>query len=270
MDSNILKLDKLVKKVLEEEMDRADKFLTEEELKILLSEDMSDRSPRISIVGYPSYPLYKEIGGMLEMWIANKRCPALELPRFNLLDEQNYADQREITFSTITPLLDGLNSLWTVWSEGEIKYRVREVLLLLGLRGILDLLGMRKTVGSKEMLPPSRESLMKSFCAKHSEKSPLSVGARALSKHFHRDHSTSWWGECTGTELAKNEHALTLCNKILDNAVWINIHWLPHDVVIIEARQEEGYGMRWSADGSLFRGFLEPQMVDGHEVGWKH
>lgn len=31
-----------------------------------------------------------------------------------------------------------------------------------------------------------------------------------------------------------------------------------------------GYGARWTADGSSFRGFLEPQMVDGHSVGWKH
>ena len=31
-----------------------------------------------------------------------------------------------------------------------------------------------------------------------------------------------------------------------------------------------GYGVRWLADGSSFRGFLEPQMEDGHAVGWVH
>ena len=31
-----------------------------------------------------------------------------------------------------------------------------------------------------------------------------------------------------------------------------------------------GYGVRWTADGLQFRGFLEPQMIDGHEVGWRH
>ena len=31
-----------------------------------------------------------------------------------------------------------------------------------------------------------------------------------------------------------------------------------------------GYGARWTSDASQFRGFLEPQMVDGHEVGWRH
>ena len=31
-----------------------------------------------------------------------------------------------------------------------------------------------------------------------------------------------------------------------------------------------GYGARWLHDGSEFRGFLEPQMEDGHQIGWKH
>ena len=31
-----------------------------------------------------------------------------------------------------------------------------------------------------------------------------------------------------------------------------------------------GYGVRWSLNDLAFRGFLEPQMVDGHEVGWRH
>lgn len=142
--------------------------------------------------------------------------------------------------------------------------------MLLNLHGILDLLGIRETVGTISLLPPSRKSLLASFTVKYIQNSELSVGARALSKHFHRDHSDSWWGVCTGTEAAKNYHALELMNKILDSAVWINIHWLPHDIHIIEARQDQGYGIRWSADGSSFRGFLEPQMIDGHEVGWRH
>lgn len=28
-------------------------------------------------------------------------------------------------------------------------------------------------------------------------------------------------------EKQKNEHALNVMNRILDNATWINIHWLP-------------------------------------------
>jgi hypothetical protein len=61
--------------------------------------------------------------------------------------------------------------------------------------------------------------------------------------------------------------------KILKNAVWMNIHSLPvitdntmilmtlqHEVAVFEVRHRESYGARWSADGSEFRGFLEPQM----------
>ena len=31
-----------------------------------------------------------------------------------------------------------------------------------------------------------------------------------------------------------------------------------------------GYGVRWTSDGKQFRGFLEPQMADGHDVHWRH
>lgn len=45
---------------------------------------------------------------------------------------------------------------------------------------------------------------------------------------------------------------------------------LQQDIYVIEARVIEGYGVRWTADGKQFRGFLEPQMLDGHDVGWRH
>ena len=33
----------------------------------------------------------------------------------------------------------------------------------------------------------------------------LTVGARALAKHCHRDHTNSWWGGCTGSEDIMNQ-----------------------------------------------------------------
>lgn len=255
--------------VLRDEQTRIDKFASDDILTSLLNDDYQDE-PRKSIVGYPSYPLHRELANMLMEWMRTKHCPALVLPKFSLLDEQSHSENREVTFSTINPLLEGLETLWPLWSDQEIQFRIRHILSLLGQRGILDLLGLRKTVGTFEMCPPPRTVLMKSFQERHSPNSLLGVGARALSKHFHRDHTESWWGICTGTEVDKNNHALQLMTKIMDNAVWINIHWLPHDVYIIEMRQDQGYGMRWSADGQSFRGFLEPQMVGGHDVGWRH
>ena len=51
-----------------------------------------------------------------------------------------------------------------------------------------------------------------------------------------------------------------------------NVHCtlIQHDIKVIEIRTLEGYGVRWRHDGSEFRGFLEPQMKDGHSVGWRH
>ncbi|KAK6187244.1 hypothetical protein SNE40_005311 [Patella caerulea] len=265
-----MKLEKYIKEVFEEEMKRDDRFLEVDDLKMLTRGDKSDDAVRRSIIGYPSYPLYRDIAGMLQIWMDTRSCPVLDLPNYDLLDEQSYVQYRSAVIVSITPLLDGLKTLWSLWVDGEIKFRLRQILMLLGKRGIMDLLGIRKTVGTKEILPPPRSVLMESFKEKCSEKSQLWVGSRALAKHYHRDEGHSWWGNSTGTESEKNAYALSIVNRILDGATWINIHWLPHDVFVIEAREEKGYGARWTADGTSFRGFLEPQMVDGHEVGWRH
>ncbi|KAI8061166.1 hypothetical protein BC940DRAFT_136617 [Gongronella butleri] len=102
----------------------------------------------------------------------------------------------------------------------------------------------------------------------------LTVGAKALSKHWHRDRQTSFWGICTGSETAKNQHANQCLLNILFNAVWINLHSLPHDHLVYEIREPNGYGVRWSTSALdkqwMFRGFLEPQMEDGHDRGWIH
>ena len=46
-------------------------------------------------------------------------------------------------------------------------------------------------------------------CSANSE---LWVGARALAKHYHRDQSTSWWGNCTGSKCLV--HWLPCCKWI--------------------------------------------------------
>ncbi|GJP30080.1 hypothetical protein CLOM_g22296 [Closterium sp. NIES-68] len=97
----------------------------------------------------------------------------------------------------------------------------------------------------------------------------LTVGARALSKHCHRGRE-GFWGDASGPDAKKNQHALACVKNLLDNATWMNVHALPHDLPVFELREPEGYGARWSADGSQFRGFLEPQMPDGHERRWRH
>ncbi|XP_052782246.1 uncharacterized protein LOC128218580 [Mya arenaria] len=271
--TDVVDLEAVMKKLFEKEKVREDKFLTVDDLTTLLEEEAGrDDVSRVrkGILGYPSHPLYRQLACMITEWMELGHCPVLDLPSYDLLDEQAYVESRASVINSISPLLEGLKTLHSLWSEDEVIFRLREILVLLEKRGLLDLLGIRKTVGTKDLWPPARRKLLDSFTAKHSEKAQLTVGARALAKHHHRDQSDSWWGNSKGSEQDKNDHALTVVNRILDNATWINIHWLPQEVFVMEARVLEGYGVRWTADGSQFRGFLEPQMVGGHEVGWKH
>lgn len=116
-----------------------------------------------------------------------------------------------------------------------------------------------------------------------------------------REQSDGWWGRPSGPVAVINQRALALFWKVVGGATWRNLHWLPHRVLVYEVRVEEGYGMRWSQDRSalydedgklkeskvkegkvrvaeeenlvkpwIFRGFVEPMMDNGHEVGWRH
>lgn len=55
----------------------------------------------------------------------------------------------------------------------------------------------------------------------------LTVGARALTKHSHRDQTTGFWGEPTGSEQAKNEIAFDALKRLLADVAWMNTHFLP-------------------------------------------
>ena len=61
-----------------------------------------------------------------------------------------------------------------------------------------------------------------------------------------------------------------MLNLFLENCIWINIHGLPHQIGIIELRNDKGYGIRWEVESCFFRGFLEPQIENGHEKHWIH
>lgn len=81
---------------------------------------------------------------------------------------------------------------------------------------------------------------------KHAPASQLTVGARALSKHCHRESAQSFWGgPATGPEAAKNVQADLVLQKILKGAVWLNLHYVPPDKFVLEVRVKEGYGGRW-------------------------
>jgi hypothetical protein len=146
-------------------------------------------------------------------------------------------------------------------------------LVTIGPRVLVALLGVRTTVGCiEDRLPPTKNELLSSFDIPHKLGTALSVGARALSKHYHRGEE-GWWGTLKGNDIEKNKSAHLFCEKILSNAVWTNLHQIVGSVRIIEFRVLEGYGARWAIDecgACVFRGFLEPQTMDGHQKGWKH
>jgi hypothetical protein len=160
--------------------------------------------------------------------------------------------------------------------------------------------GLAYTVGSAlGSTPPSSEECLAAFLLPN--KANLTAGARAWSKHSHRSGNPSpqdddlqsesnastvnakdrWWGTPSGPVAVINERALSLFWRVKNGASWRNLHWLPHQVLVYEIRVPEGYGMRWSQDRSkiedgnedppwTFRGFVEPMMENGHEVGWRH
>jgi hypothetical protein len=161
--------------------------------------------------------------------------------------------------------------------------------------------GLAYTVGSAVgRTPPSEEEALAAFVVPNT--AGLTAGARAWSKHFHRSARAaagddddddddginnalpvqSWWGTPSGPIADINTRALELYHRISDGASWRNLHWLPHSVLVYEMRVPEGYGMRWAQDWAdelqeqavqrpwIFRGFVEPMVENGHEVGWKH
>ena len=140
-----------------------------------------------------------------------------------------------------------LSSLQIPWSEEpaveEIAYRAE---------------GLVRTVGTQFVMPPSRDDLIAAFEESHLG-TALSVGAKALCKHYARlpDHPvrTRPYGNPQNKSRIAKEHLMTL----LANATWRNVHLLPHQQLVYEMRDAQGYGMRWTLvpSGCKFRGYLE-------------
>ncbi|XP_078342093.1 uncharacterized protein LOC144627941 [Oculina patagonica] len=267
--ASITSLSAILKNILEEEIVNESSVLSVEHCKVLLLSEESLSTLSTEVLKYPRYPLYMEISKKLYQWMENGEFP-VKSEVCGLLTEGRFVEERKEIAEKVSPILKALKISWTEITDAEKSHQLTSVIKILGVRGLLDLLNIRHTQGSVDIFPPPLATLIASFNEKHKLNANLTVGARALSKHCHRDVTSEWWGACVGCEQAKNEHANTIVMCILGDASWINIHKLPHDLKVIEVRCAEGYGARWSYDGKVFRGFLEPQMEDGHAAGWKH
>ncbi|XP_001636011.2 uncharacterized protein LOC5515849 [Nematostella vectensis] len=223
-------------------------------------------------LGYPRYPLYRQIAKGLVYWMRIGNHPSTLHKDVNLLEESRLISSQdgERAKDSVQLLLQNLNQSWETLDRLDRKSKIQAVVEYLSTRMLLDLLGVRHTAGSIDAFPPNTCLLYESFNRHHHPKSSLTVGARALSKHCHRDITSAFWGICSGSEMAKNKHAQRIMDRILSDLSWLNIHLLPHEVKVVEVRCSNGYGARWTSDGKEFRGFLEPQMEDGHSFKWRH
>ncbi|CAM9110352.1 unnamed protein product [Ectocarpus fasciculatus] len=232
------------------------------------------------------------------------RVTPIVLPALTEPPEENEVRARSTCDSRATQTA---SARWNV-AAVDLLRRGESFFSSIGHAGTRDLLGLKRTVGSiDDRLPPSRRVLLKAInqphllvvnegCAgtrcselhlaadgseertKGRAKRPrattaciLTVGGRALCKHAVRVKE-GWWGEFGGTEAEKNNRAEEVTLRLLAGATWVNLHVFGGGGKdgVLEVREESGYGARWSADGAVFRGFLEPHMKDGHEKGWRH
>ncbi|XP_048332694.2 uncharacterized protein LOC107422004 isoform X2 [Ziziphus jujuba] len=123
----------------------------------------------------------------------------------------------------------------------------------LNYEGLQGLLGLTSTKGTIESaLPPPRSILFSSFMLPHKPvvtSSTLTHGARALAKHVHRS-SDKFWGAFVGSDSNKNKLALDVIIHLVTNCCWLNVHIVPPHGEVFEIRVADGYGARWSKDGS--------------------
>ena len=131
----------------------------------------------------------------------------------------------------------------------------------IGPKGFLVMLGLRVTNRSIDDIPPKREKLVNEFNKPFGDKTKITVGARAVSKHSDRNKKNKFWGVVTGNEDLRNINSNKICLDIIANAVWTSYFNLSNSIKILEIRNKEGYGLRWdysNPDKSYFKGLVEP------------
>ncbi|KAA3679628.1 uncharacterized protein DEA37_0007509 [Paragonimus westermani] len=260
-------------------------YLSTVEKSLLLDDDEpSDSRPvfKQKLLGYPEGPLIHQIAsyfvllmttGLVMSYLSSsyvfRHCPIEHTPPLITFDEKNYHDQRIATVKLVQEQLQGALTLWDRWTVQQKIQMLAEVFRRLRRRGLLDLLQLRRTVGTVDRLPIPRHLLVRACEELYDPSSSLTVCGRALTKHTVRD-STRWWGPATGSDEDKNKNGIRKVKEILDNAVWINIHQLPGAVANLEIRTGDGYGVRFDYDPLRFRGFVEPHQAEGWLNRYKH
>ncbi|KAL1191177.1 hypothetical protein V5N11_014241 [Cardamine amara subsp. amara] len=169
--------------------------------------------------------------------------------------------------------INGVVAIHLTKSVSQPCVALAHILSGLSYTGVQSLVGLSHTTGSIfDALPPPKSVLLSSFILPYNPKIKgcrLSHGARALAKHVDRS-SDGFWGVLDGTDWDKNRLAAEIINGFVDHSCWMNIHIVPPHGEVFEIRVAQGYGARWSREGTKFIGFLEPYTEDGHSMAWKH
>jgi hypothetical protein len=237
-----------------------EELLSEEDADDFDFEEIGDQDDSWILQGVPRRPLYKELAYRLFRW-SKRGCTGDQL--FLPAERLNFKDE---AFLAMLPPNKPQNFLQWLHEFGDM--------------GILHVLGKRQTMGTDQsfLMPPSRKALLLSANLPHKPPNALTVAARARSKHAHRGQD-QFFGIATGSQETQNIETREVLVNLLEEAVWVNIHTFGgmEGNPMVEIRVKSGYGARWTVDWSSyspknveFRGFLEPQTEDGHEMGWKH
>jgi hypothetical protein len=124
---------------------------------------------------------------------------------------------------------------------------------------ILLILGQRLTSASKRDetgIPPEKAILLESCFQPFNNE--ISIAERAWEKHVGRTKdSKSILGEIKGNRNQKRLMVEKLTHHFMGYKTWWNIFYHYKHGLVYEVRLENGQGMRWSADGKQFIGFLE-------------
>ncbi|WP_163408213.1 hypothetical protein [Flavobacterium ajazii] len=122
---------------------------------------------------------------------------------------------------------------------------------------ILLISGQRLTPASvrdENGIPPAKEILLESCFQPYNKE--ISIAARAWEKHVGRNKN-SIFGEIKGNTIQKKERVENLIQYIISHKTWWNIFYHYKHNLVYEIRVENGQGLRWTADGKQFIGFLE-------------
>jgi len=255
--------------------------------------------------GIPRRPYYQELSrrilllhrhynnNMLDMGIANEKSELMEINYLNHREEepQLRTFPRPLIAADELGLseINASSKIHCLPQESITISNCTKWLNMINEEGIRELLGLRTTIGTEiKCFPPDITDLIdaanKPITNKPNAKPPImTVAGRARAKHSHRGETDQFFGVSRGNNIEKNEAAIAIIMDMIRDAAWINIHVFGTvEAPIMEVRNKMGYGARWSADWNrnngewskpsdvVFRGFLEPQMDEGFEKGWRH